>query len=150
MYILRLASMGTKGVVTFLKGAGGVLILWLCATCRGTLDADFNIPKGWRMEDRFYGFRFEAHGHVQGVQYKEAAQVAADELGCFGWVQDTQRGTVVGEARCSIPAGGQMVDRLRVGSEESNVSEVVVKRYKDTKIKLHFSHFKILVPRAPT
>ncbi|CAM9883085.1 unnamed protein product, partial [Choristocarpus tenellus] len=58
--------------------------------------------------DRFYGFRFEVSGDVQGVGYRKvnaAVQEAADELGCFGWVQHTDRATVVGEARCSIAAG---------------------------------------------
>ena len=66
---------------------------------------------GWRMVDRFGGFRYE-------VEADSLEQIAtkADELGCFGWVrrpaacaarsalaqaQRTERGTAVGEARCA-------------------------------------------------
>lgn len=43
-------------------------------------------------------------------------------------------------------AGGRLQDLLRQGPGGGCVvREFEVKDYKDTKIKLHFSHFKILV-----
>ena len=43
-------------------------------------------------------------------------------------------------------AGKHMQERLRTGpGEDCAVSSFKVKDYPDTKIKLHFSHFKILV-----
>lgn len=39
----------------------------------------------------------------------QAAQAAADELACFGWVQWTPRGTFVGEGRCSKATGNSGV-----------------------------------------
>lgn len=43
-------------------------------------------------------------------------------------------------------AGGRLQDQLRQGPGGACVvREFEVKDYKDTKIKLHFSHFKILV-----
>lgn len=43
-------------------------------------------------------------------------------------------------------AGGRLQDQLRQGPGGGCVvREFEVKDYKDTKIKLHFSHFKILV-----
>lgn len=38
----------------------------------------------------------------------QAAQAAADELACFGWVQRTSANTIAGEGRCS-KATGQLV-----------------------------------------
>ena len=53
------------------------------------------------MTDRFYGIRYEVFGKVQGVWFRKTTQEMADKLACFGWVQNTYRGTVVGEARCN-------------------------------------------------
>ena len=57
---------------------------------------------GWRMVDRFAGFRYEVKGpHVVQSGFHTAAEKLADELGCFGWIQDSEFRTVVGEARCA-------------------------------------------------
>eukprot|EP00752_Nemacystus_decipiens_P008488 g7585.t1 len=106
---------------------------------------DFNIPKGWRMQDRYHGFRYEAVVDPGCDFYEEAAQVAADELACFGWVQRTSANTIAGEARCSKATGPSMQSRLRAGpGDVCKVFSFDAKDYSDTKIKLHFSHFKIL------
>lgn len=101
-------------------------------------------PPGWRMVDRFDGFRFEVHGRVQGVWFRRSTQRQADELACFGWVQNTARGTVVGEARCGKLAGKKMREWLKHGPELAEVERLEIKTYEDTKIKLHFSDFAIL------
>ena len=99
---------------------------------------------GWRMIDRFAGFRFEVSGDVMGTGFHSAAVAKADELGCFGWIQDSEAMTVVGEARCAKTLAPQMKEFLYTGGVKSTVEDVHVYDYPDTKIKLHFSHFKRL------
>ena len=99
---------------------------------------------GWRMIDRFAGFRFEVSGDVMGTGFHSAAVAKADELGCFGWIQDSEAMTVVGEARCAKTLAPQMKEFLYTGGVKSTVEDVHVYDYPDTKIKLHFSHFKSL------
>jgi len=86
---------------------------------------------GWRMIDRFAGFRYETRSRSQKLIVEKA-----DELGCFGWVQDSVRGTFVGEARCAKPRGPVFKEWLG--------ENATIKDYADTKIRLHFSHFKRL------
>ena len=69
------------------------------------LSSGLEAPPGWRMVDRFDGFRYALQGAVQGVGMRAAVQAAADELACFGWVQNAPSGRVVGEARCSKGRG---------------------------------------------
>merc|ERR1719198_2577832 len=69
------------------------------------LYSGLDAPPGWRMVDRFDGFRYALHGAVQGVGMRAAVQAAADELACFGWVQNAPSGLVVGEARCAKSRG---------------------------------------------
>mmetsp|Transcript_11913 Transcript_11913/g.15585 ORF Transcript_11913/g.15585 Transcript_11913/m.15585 type:complete len:160 (+) Transcript_11913:102-581(+) len=107
-------------------------------------------PEGWRMIDRFHGFRYEISGNVQGVGFRDATKEAAENLGCFGWVQNTDLGTVVGEARCSKKMGPELQAWLKKGPQEAEVTDVHFKDYEDTKIKLHFSHFKILEDERKT
>jgi hypothetical protein len=91
----------------------------------------------WSMNNRFYGFRFAAKQGVAGLDMLLQAQ--ADQHGCFGWVQRTKKGAWVGEARCSKDRGPILEGWLR-----QNAGPVDVLVYQDTKIRLHFSHFKIL------
>jgi acylphosphatase len=89
-------------------------------------------------------------GAVLGVNFEDAAIAKADELGCFGWIQRTSRGTLVGEVRCSKAAGPKMVQWLRRGPEQARVNDLRIKLYEDTKIKLHFAYFKVLEPSRDT
>jgi acylphosphatase len=43
-------------------------------------------------------FGFEVFGKVQGVFFRKHTKKCADALGLAGWVRNTDRGTVVGEA----------------------------------------------------
>ncbi|MBV1692562.1 acylphosphatase [Novosphingobium sp. G106] len=65
-------------------------------------------------------------GHVQGVFFREWTIERAREIGVSGWVRNLTDGRVevyvVGEAA----AVGRFVDRLRVGSPASQVSQVHV------------------------
>ena len=100
---------------------------------------------GWRMVDRFAGFRYEVKGpHVVQSGFHTAAEKLADELGCFGWIQDSEFRTVVGEARCAKTVADKFKAFLREGHPTSEVEAVDIYDYPDTKIKLHFSHFKRL------
>ena len=88
--------------------------------------------------------KFEVHGKVQGVWFRRSTREKADELACFGWVQNTARGTVVGEARCGKRAGPRLQQWLERGPEMATVERAHFHVYPDTKIKLHFSDFAIL------
>lgn len=108
-----------------------------CFICIISSDSDSD---GWRMVDRFYGFRYEVKGE-QGLEIanKEEIQKFADDQGCFGWVQRNSMGYLVGEVRCVKKRGPIMQEWL-----ESKFDEAKFRVYEDTKIRLHFSHFKIL------
>ena len=76
----------------------------------------------------------------------------ADEYSCFGWVQPQPTTTsIVGELRCNKRVGPIILNWIEkaLWVEEDKVAHVTVERvstkvYEDTKIKLHFSHFKTL------
>ena len=137
----------------------------------------------WNVKDRFSGFRFEIdlkksddphhHHHCQNA-LKKMIQHKANKIACFGWIQDSPRGTLVGEARCNKQMGYQFkriihgkdfvsnknsMQKQGPKEESLETSQVVgkqcidaatVKDYEDAKIKLHFSHFKILDIRRET
>lgn len=50
-------------------------------------------PEGWRMIDRFYGFRYSLNAN-EAVMDKVLK--FADKLGCFGWIQNVQDNVVDG------------------------------------------------------
>jgi hypothetical protein len=89
---------------------------------------------------------------------------AADERSCFGWVQESLKElvTLVGEVRCNKVSGQEMKKYLESGlqkesrlssmgvRENSTIYRIDTKVYPDTKIKLHFSHFKVLDNRRQT
>jgi acylphosphatase len=102
-------------------------------------------PEGWRMVDRFYGFRYEITGpNILSVGFEAAAEKEADRLGCFGWIQKTKAGSLVGEARCNKVQGPKYQEWLEKGSHGASISSFETKVYHDTKIRLHFSKFRIL------
>lgn len=106
------------------------------------------VPEGWRMSDRFLGFRFELAPQPNSDRdLKAAIRDKADELFCFGWTQDSPRNTVVGEARCKTQGGLAMKDFL---AASVGVDRVALLDYPDTLIRLHFSHFKIVSPGRTT
>lgn len=69
--------------------------------CMGGTSNNYN--PGWSMVDRFSGIRFEIHlkhstDDTLNTMKQEIVQ-RADRLACFGWVQESTKGTLVGEAR---------------------------------------------------
>jgi hypothetical protein len=102
-------------------------------------------PEGWRMVDRFYGFRYEITGqNLFEKGFEQAARHEADVLGCFGWIQKSHRGSLVGEARCNKIQGPKFQEWLSRGPDGATEINMEPKIYADTKIRLHFSSFKVL------
>lgn len=62
---------------------------------------------GWKMTDRFYGFRYELQADLLETSLESSIQSQADSMGCFGWVQRYKENEkiVVGEVRCSKDRG---------------------------------------------
>jgi hypothetical protein len=99
---------------------------------------------GWRMVDRFFGFRYELVGNVIDVGLEKIIQAKADELACFGWVQKSKyKNALVGEVRCPKARGPIFADWLN-SPNDIKLDEKNILIYEDTKIRLHFSHFKII------
>jgi len=113
---------------------------------------------GWKMTDRFYGFRYQISGSkVHEVGYRKSIQEKADLYNCFGWAQnqvDSLNASiqkVVGEVRCNKKSGPMVEEFIKKEFPAGAVvTDVQTKVYEDTKIKLHFSHFKILVDDRET
>ncbi|KAL3772152.1 hypothetical protein ACHAWO_004169 [Cyclotella atomus] len=101
------------------------------------------VPDGWRMKDRFMGFRYEIFSrNSNDTATKASIRHKADELFCFGWVQDSPRQSVVGEVRCSRDNGFKMKAHLDLIALASNTT-ISIRDYPNTLIRLHPSHFKI-------
>ena len=108
------------------------------------------VVEGWRMKDRFYGFRFVLDGVSDPEDIMYVVQQQADELAGFGWIQQVQSSNrLVGEFRGSKRTGTAMEKWLR-DLEGQQASGVVVKLYEDTKIYFHPSHFRIFPPERDT
>ena len=125
-----------------------LLVLAACVTeAQGA-----GVAPGWRMVDRFAGFRYEVKGNLPDpAAFTIEARDAADELAGFGWAQVSPRGTVVGEFRGTPATAEAFQTWLAKKSRQARaVERVEVRQYPDTKIRYHFSHFKVLDPRRET
>jgi hypothetical protein len=106
-------------------------------------------PDGWRMVDRFYGFRYELSGrNLDTASIIESILNEADNYACFGWVQVSPAGSIVGEARCAKARGKILQEKLKNISPQISKTDFLV--YEDTKIRLHFSSFKVLPAERET
>ena len=92
------------------------------------------------MIDRFFGFRYEIIDNLP-LSLLTKVQEYADDVGCFGWIQVTGDHRYVGEVRCNKVEGPIFLKWL---TEQCREGALHTKIYEDTKIRLHFSHFKIL------
>jgi hypothetical protein len=115
---------------------------FLFALC--TISAILAQPDGWKMTDRFYGFRYELTSQSFSASFEKDVQKHADDLGCFGWIQNTPDKNKVGEIRCSKAQGPKFASWLTSEAQVSPIVTANIKVYEDTKIRLHFSHFKVL------
>lgn len=98
---------------------------------------------GWKMTDRFFGFRYEVFGKpgASADTLIEALTARASDSKCFGWVQKiAAKESVVGEVRCMKKAGGKFKEWLE--TYDDSRKQIMV--YADTKIRLHFTYFKVL------
>lgn len=78
----------------------------------------------------------------------------ADELFCFGWVQDRVedgKHLLVGEARCRKHRAQEMLSTIEsLAVKSGGRAALSFKEYEDSKARLHFSHFKVLPPTRIT
>ncbi|EKX45708.1 hypothetical protein GUITHDRAFT_71256 [Guillardia theta CCMP2712] len=85
-------------------------------------------------------FSFEVFGKVQGVFFRKYTQKKALELHLTGWVANTERGTVVGEAEGSPSKLRIMEEWLRTtGSPKSKIEKLEVKDRKQLNEHQHKS-----------
>lgn len=101
----------------------------------------------WRdKKTRFGAFRFELPAQ-KGFDLKPLIQSRAENHFCFGWVQDSPRGTIVGEIRCKKEPGKQMLGFISALAADQ-LSNILI--YEDSLIRLHPSSFKIMPPGRNT
>ncbi|GFH58380.1 hypothetical protein CTEN210_14856 [Chaetoceros tenuissimus] len=125
------------------------------------------LPTGYYPEERFLGFRYVLTGSgiskYDPMDLMGAVVEKADELFCFGWIQQTKsdgkriilgQDAYAGEARCWVEEGKLfqtfLKEEMKEMLPEVNDYDIVFKEYTDTKILLHFSHFKVLDSRRNT
>ncbi|XP_005102042.1 acylphosphatase-2 isoform X1 [Aplysia californica] len=75
---------------------------------------------------------FEVFGRVQGVFFRKHTQSTAKKLGLMGWVENTNKGTVVG----CVEGPGDKVSTMKTwlretGSPESLIEKCVFTNEKD-------------------
>jgi hypothetical protein len=92
---------------------------------------------GWKMTNRFHGFRYEINS--DSSNFASTIKEYADNKKCFGWVQMPRPQVFVGEVRCSKNVGQDFQNWF-----ENQKGEQSLLVYEDTKIRLHFTYFKIL------
>lgn len=138
----------------------------LLAIIRMSAGSSFShpLPVGYYPEDRFIGVRYVLTGSgiskYDPMDLMGAVVERADELFCFGWIQQTKSTKILGqdayagEARCWIEEGKLfqtfLQDEMKEMLDEVDDYDIVFKEYTDTKILLHFSHFKVLDSRRNT
>lgn len=84
-------------------------------------------PDGWRMVDRFYGFRYELSGrNLDTASIIESILNEADNYACFGWVQVSPAGSIVGEARCAKARGKILQEKLKNISPQISKTDFLV------------------------
>ena len=87
--------------------------------------------------------KYEVFGKVQGVFFRKYTKKEADKLGLFGWVMNTDKGTVVGVAEGTEDNISQFQNFLRkTGSPKSRIdrcqcekSEVETTSFKSFEIR---------------
>jgi len=124
-------------------------IIVLCALLACTTALGAGVPHPWRLSDRFLGFRYELTPANHHEDVKLSIKDKADDLFCFGWVQDSPY-SIVGEARCKISAGHELKSFLSSLVDGTDTNLIVFRDYPDTIIRLHFSNFKIVSPGRNT
>ncbi|XP_072164574.1 acylphosphatase-1-like isoform X2 [Diadema setosum] len=87
---------------------------------------------------------FEIFGKVQGVFFRKHTRLKAKEYNLTGWVQNTSRGTVIGQAQGPIDKISQMKKWLRTkGSPKSRIDKAVFSNEQEIET-LTFQTFDII------
>ena len=118
-------------------------VMWLLGILASIFVSVHCQQDGWKMTDRFYGFRYEVFEKdgASADSMIEALSSKASESKCFGWAQKVpEKETVVGEIRCLKRTGIKFKEWLE--AYDDNFKQILV--YGDTKIRLHFTYFKVL------
>jgi len=92
-----------------------------------------------------YYFKFEVFGRVQGVFFRKHTIEQAKSLGIDGWIRNTWRGTVEGEAEA--PSADQKLKLQtwlqKTGSPSSRIERAVFEDEKEYAVgKKRFTTFK--------
>ena len=99
---------------------------------------------GWDMTNRFHGFRYEvSFPSAFDGSFVDEIKAYADENRCFGWIQAPRARIFVGEVRCSKATGQAFQGWLERRGEAAG-AKLDLRVYEDSKIRLHFTHFKHL------
>jgi hypothetical protein len=108
-----------------------------------------NTFRGWRMIDRFGGFRYELSGEFNRSRLTNGIIRKADANDLFGWVQTWNRTkNLVGEVRGLKEEVSVMQAWLLQKRKPS--FKAVIRPYPDTKIRYHFASFKHLTSSRTT
>jgi DNA ligase D-like protein (predicted 3'-phosphoesterase) len=86
-------------------------------------------PFGSMAEDQ-RAVRAVVSGQVQGVGFRESAVRKAQQLGVFGWVRNTEDGTVAVHAEGGAAAVEELIGLLRQGPPAAVVEDVEVEEAK--------------------
>ena len=73
----------------------------------------------------------------------------ADEHAAFGWAQ-VRDGGVVGELRCAAGSAARLEEFLLAGPPDAVGFRAALTLYANSRIKLHFATFKVLVDDRDT
>lgn len=92
------------------------------------------------------------------MEYMEYLQVLATRYALFGWVQLNNKNNIVGEFRGNKLYANKFSDIIKTCPEEYGeikvffiiLKNVFIKKYDDTRIKYHFTHFRILLDGRET
>jgi hypothetical protein len=108
---------------------------------RAAFDAEG--PVGWRMNDRFYAFRFELElpsGSVDSINVamEDVASLARAHR-CFGWIQQIDGARVAGEVRCPKGSAYEVESHLYAAGDR-----LTLRHYPKSKIRYHFPSFRVL------
>jgi len=84
-------------------------------------------------ETKTVSIKYEIFGRVQGVSFRFYTKKKADSLGVYGWVQNTTKGTVVGEAIGDGDAIKQLSDWLSTqGPKSARIDNAIIEPLSDT------------------
>jgi len=89
--------------------------------------------------------KYEVFGKVQGVYFRKHTKETADNLGIVGWVTNTERGTVVGEAVGDDSNIKKLSQWLKnKGSPKSRIDKAEIKIEANLENKNTFKSFDII------